>query len=251
MADLSELLLNRFLFRDNSPLNQNNVLSTQYNNPGPASSGGGGDEGDGTVPAENVAPGTVIQSCIIQSSGSDDRIEINPDDTFRAYSNGSVVVKIDSNGIDAEVIVVADLTALTADINELTVNDEITYQGVIQPIIYGGIVSFVGAFVFAPPGWTVVRNALGDYTITHNMAVPLTEDYTINASPINGHFRCRIPFRSANAFQVTWQQSEYVGGSYPVTGGGGGTVNIPSGIYNGEVAVDVSFYFIVARYLDI
>jgi len=226
---LQELFLNRFLFRDNEDINANSSLASNYSNPGSGGSGGGD-----TAPALAIAPGTIIQSCLIQSSGSDDRIEINPDDTFRAYTDGVITTLIDSNGIVTENLTTVNSTTLFETVGELTVSDIFIYQGARQPINYVGVVSSIGVFIFSPPGWSVVRNSVGNYTITHNMAVPIFDDYVVTVSAINGHFRSRVPSRSANTFDVTWQQSAYSGG----------------GLYTGEVSVDVSFYLAVSRYVS-
>lgn len=51
-------------------------------------------------PATSVAPGTVIQSAIWQTSGSDNRIQLTPDDNFTAFWNGNRYININSAGLD-------------------------------------------------------------------------------------------------------------------------------------------------------
>lgn len=119
-------------------------------------------------PATAVAPGTVIQSTIFQSSGSNDRVEILPNDTLVVYRDGVPVVLIDQDGIS---------TTRT-----------IVNKGYPQPVIIGaGFVNAAGtAGTVFPSGWTVTNIGLGQYRITHNLG---TTDYAVTLTPLAGTTR--------------------------------------------------------------
>lgn len=119
-------------------------------------------------PATAVAPGTVIQSTIFQSSGSNDRVEILPNDTLTVYRDGVPVVLIDQDGIS---------TTRT-----------IVNKGYPQPVIIGaGFVNAGGTpgTVF-PSGWTCTNIGTGQYRITHNLG---TTDYAVVLTPLAGTTR--------------------------------------------------------------
>lgn len=120
-------------------------------------------------PATAVAPGTVIQSTIIQSSGSNDRVEIDPSDQLIVYRNGVPVVIIDQDGI---------ATTRT-----------IVNKGFAQPVIIGaGFVNADGSVsptVF-PDGWSCTKLGTGRYQITHNLG---TGDYCVLVTPLAGTTR--------------------------------------------------------------
>jgi len=119
-------------------------------------------------PATAVAPGTVIQSTIFQSSGSNDRVEILPNDTLVVYRDGVPVVLIDQDGIS---------TTRT-----------IVNKGYPQPVIIGaGFVNAAGtAGTVFPSGWTVTNIGTGQYRITHNLG---TTDYAVTLTPLAGTTR--------------------------------------------------------------
>ncbi len=119
-------------------------------------------------PATAIAPGTVIQSTIIQSSGSNDRVEITPNDQLVVYRNGVPVVVIDQDG--------------------MSTTRTIVNKGYPQPVIIGaGFVNAAGTpgSVF-PQGWTVANIGLGQYRITHNLG---TTDYAVTLTPLAGTTR--------------------------------------------------------------
>lgn len=232
MPSLSELGLNRYLYRDNTELDTSNALSSAFKDISGEQGGAYGTSGNQasstTNQASAIAPGSVIQSSTIQSSPGDNRVEINPNDTFRAFRNGAVVVLIDQNGIVAEDIEVENLTVENADVDVLNVN-EIVYDGVPLPVTFTGIVSSLGVGVILPSGWTSVQNGVGDYTITHNLN---SASYTALVTPITGHFRGQVLNQTVNTFDVTWQESDYA-----------------AGLYTGEIPVDVGFAFAVFEIL--
>ncbi len=244
MPSLNDLSLNRFIKRDNRNIDPTDAGSSMFadinNNQGNASTVGnaGGNSSSSTSGQTNsVVPGSIIQSVTLQSSGSDDRIEINPDDQLLAYNDGDVVVRINKDGIDATNIVVENLD----------VTDEFTYAGAKQPQVFGGSIDgATGAALFLPTGWTSVRNSVGNYTITHNLASPVW--YTVVATPITGHFRTRIVSFGVNSFTVTIQETVYGSASFPVSGGGGGSVTV-SGVRvpPNETLVDSDFNFVLVN----
>lgn len=143
---IEELGLNRFLYKTANGIGSDSSLFS------PGSSGADG-AGGGLGPATSVASGTIITSCILQSSPSDNRIEINPDDTFRAYRNRQVVVQIDRNGIT------------------LAGASFFNYEGQDQPVMYTGNVNAAGTLTDGPSGWTSSFIFLGFYRIVHNLGL--------------------------------------------------------------------------------
>lgn len=133
-------------------------------------------------PATAVAPGTVIQSTIFQSSGSNDRVEILPNDTLVVYRDGVPVVLIDQDGIS---------TTRT-----------IVNKGYPQPVIIGaGFVNAAGtAGTVFPSGWTVTNIGLGQYRITHNLG---TTDYAVTLTPLAGTTReFSVQVQDVNFFET-------------------------------------------------
>jgi hypothetical protein len=120
-------------------------------------------------PATAVAPGTVIQSTIFQSSGSNDRVEITPNDQLVVYRDGVPVVIIDQDG--------------------MSTTRTIVNKGFAQPVIIGaGFVNANGTVsptVF-PVGWTCTLLSTGRYEITHNLN---SGDYCVLATPVAGTTR--------------------------------------------------------------
>jgi len=133
-------------------------------------------------PATAVAPGTVIQSTIFQSSGSNDRVEILPNDTFVVYRDGVPVVLIDQDGIS---------TTRT-----------IVNKGYPQPVIIGaGFVNAGGtAGTVFPSDWTVTSIGTGQYRITHNLG---TTDYAVVLTPLAGTTReFSVQVQNINFFET-------------------------------------------------
>lgn len=133
-------------------------------------------------PATAVAPGTVIQSTIFQSSGSNDRVEILPNDTLVVYRDGTPVVLIDQNGIS---------TTRT-----------IVNKGYPQPVIIGaGFVNDDGTpGTIFPQGWTCTNIGTGRYRITHNLG---TINYAVLITPLAGTTReFSVQARTINYFET-------------------------------------------------
>jgi hypothetical protein len=256
MASLSDLGLNRYLQKDDSGLDTNNVESSISTDIANSQGGATGLAGAGSGQSNGIEPGSnPVQGTLLQSSGSNDRVEINPDDSFYAYNNGNVVVTIDRTGIDttninadvgnitevnSEDIVTNNLGATTAIIlGNMAIGGALVYQGALMPAVYNGEVNAGGTFAFGPPGWSVSKSG-GTYTVTHNLG---KDPCYVVCSPRNGHFRYRITSITANSFAVSWQQSLYnKSQAFSVSGGGGGSVTV-TGLYNGEADVDVAFQF--------
>lgn len=125
-------------------------------------------------------------------------------------------------------------------------NSYFTYNGEVQPVCYvGEVLGTAGTFASAPAGWSIVKNGTGDYTITHN----LNQDpcYVVCA-PRTGHFRYQLVLIDANSFRVTWEETAYGSDTFPVSGGGGGSVTVDGvRIAPLEIPVDVSFQFILMK----
>lgn len=120
-------------------------------------------------PATAVAPGTVITSTIFQSSGSNKRIEILPNDTLIAYRNGTPILIIDRDGL---------ATALPIETAGIKNN------GFDQPTLIGaGFVNSSGtpSGTIFPAGWTSTKLSNGRYQITHNLN---TLDYLVLTTPL-------------------------------------------------------------------
>lgn len=102
-------------------------------------------------------PGGIIAQMYLRSSNGQDRVEINPNDSFIAYNNNVPVVTIDKNGISK--------------------------NGYALPTIIGtGFVNAAGTAggVF-PPGWTVTNLSTGRYEITHNIG---NTNYVVLLTPL-------------------------------------------------------------------
>lgn len=260
--NLGDLNLNRFLYRDvqsGSPDSSLTSVNNVVNNTGAG----------GSVPS----PGSIITSVILQSSPSDDRIEINPDDTLKAYNNGNVVVLIDKDGIFAdnaefdnviidnvtittETVDTADITTAnieTANVETLNVSVEFNYLGISQPVVYSGVVSIAGVGSPLPAGWSVSLVTTGTYRITHNLDAggPTTSNVFFFVAPITGWFRPRIIYPDANYVDVMWQQTSYGSQTFPVSGGGGGSVTVSQvRIPPYEEPVSVGFTFLAVQNLQ-
>lgn len=246
MPSLSDNGFNRYIYRDTSNYDTSDVSTSAYQDiAGSQNSNanpGGGSTGNSTTPSNGLQPGSQpVQGVLLQTSGSDYRVELNPDDHLYAYNDGDVVVTIGKDGIDADNIVARDHTT-----DNLNVMDLFTYDGINQPVVFSGeVLGSSGTFVTAPAGWTIVKNGTGDYTITHNLN---TDPTYLICSPRSGHFRYQIDAITANYVRVTWEETSYGSVTVGVSGGGGGSVTVPGvRIAPGEVPVDVSFQFILLQ----
>lgn len=166
--NLTELGLNRFLYKDISNQGADNSLFSSN----VSQSSGNTGSGSSNAPATSIAPGTIIQT-----SPSQNRVEMNPDDTLRAYNNGQVVVQIDRNGIST--------------------------FGQPQPGIYTGNVSAAGTISNGPPGWTCAFIApSGTYTITHNLGLA-SPYFRVFVEPRNSSFMITsVTQVNGNSFDV-------------------------------------------------
>lgn len=242
--NLDDLGLNRYLYRNNSGMSASDATSSAYGDIGDSQggSGVGGNTTNNNGASNGLQPGSnPVQGVLLQSSGSNDRVEINPDDHFYAYRDGDRVVSIGRDGIFALNSVIG-----TESVDDLTVNHLTTYNGAPQPVLYNGEVEGgAGVFVTAPPGWVLVKNSTGIYTITHNLN---TDPCYVFCAPRNGHFRYQTELVDANTFRISWEQTSYGSVTVGVSGGGGGSVTVPGvRIAPGEVPVDVSFQFLVCQ----
>lgn len=163
--DLTTLGLNRFLYKDTQAITADSSL-TALNNSNGSSDGSSGSTGTSSdSQARYIAPGTIIQT-----SPSNNRVEMNPDDSLKAYNNSVAVVTIDKNGISVQ----GPGFISNADIQTLNVTSTFTYDGIPQPIMYVGQVTAAGAFFGPNPGlagWTVTHVSTGNYRITHNLGL--------------------------------------------------------------------------------
>ena len=245
--NLSDLGLNRYLYRDNGDLNNTNPVASAFGditNQGGSSTGGSNTTNTGA--ANGLQPGSnPVVGVLLQSSAGDDRVEINPNDHFYAYNNGDVVVDISKDGIVADNIVVQNETVVNSSTDFLDVNDLFTYLGAKQPVLYNGEVLSSGSFVTSPPGWTIVRNSTGIYTITHNLD---TDPCYVFCAPRSGHYRYQTELVDSNTFRISWEETSYGSVTVGVSGGGGGSVTVPGvRVAPGEVPVDVSFQFLLCQ----
>ncbi|MES2408801.1 MAG: hypothetical protein V4509_00690 [Patescibacteria group bacterium] len=166
MSTLLDLNLNRYLYKGSQPPNPDTSLQAQNNNTTNYGAGDPATPGAANQLANGVAPGTVITSVILQSSPSQDRIEIDPDDVMRVYNNNVVILTIDKNGING-----SGAAFISETVGTLNVTTKFNYFGIPQPVLYTGFVNGgTGAITSGPVGWTGVRNSIGNYTITHTIA---------------------------------------------------------------------------------
>lgn len=203
---LESLNVNRFLYRNSNGSKDSPLQGISTNNPDGASyeNPGGSSSAPGDVGGITGQPGGIIAQMYLRSSNGPDRVEINPNDTFIAYDNNIPVITINKNGINV--------------------------NGANLPQVFTGSIDATGATLYLPPGWSAVRNSLGDYTITHNFNVTIW--YSVVLTPITGHYRGKIVSFGPNSFNVTFQESQYA-----------------AGLYTGETLVDTDFNFVVANVL--
>ena len=218
MAELSDLGLNRFIYRDNSNINSTSAISSAFENTATSQgtssggNGGGSSQGNDQLPAKDVVPGSIIVASLIQSSPRPERVQITPDtDSLSAYStSGNEVLRIDRNGI----------VSLDADFQR-----EITYKTYVLPVTMRGGINFNGTYFIIPGGWSSTQTGTGIYEITHNLG---TADLVITVTPFNGWYRGRVTSVTTTTFEIQFQESTYA-----------------AGLYTGETLVDTGFYFIV------
>lgn len=260
--NLDELRLNRFLYRDSENQGDGSLAYAAAANASDFSGSGSG----GGIPE----PGSIITSVILQSSPSDNRIEINPDDTLRAYNEGEVILTIDKDGLrvtnsiienaemvnatieDAQIEV---LYAEVAAIEFLGVIDYFEYGGIQQPQVFSGTINgssgdFIGLTPKSPNSpfsWAGLRVSQGIYLIAHYLN---NTNYDVVVSPATGHFRGRVYSKIAGSFLVSFQQTVYGSQSFAVSGGAGGSVTV-SGIRVSpfEEPVDTDFNFVLVNHL--
>lgn len=178
--NLTELGLNRFLYKSST---QNTADSSLL-----SSSSSSGDNFSATSLANGIASGTIVTSCILQSSPSDNRIQISPDDTLRAYNNGQVILQIDRNGL-----------ALAGD-------QYFVFDGVKQPITYTGYMSTGGVLSNGPVGWSGLFLLVGFYRVVHNLN--LTSPYLrVQIQGDNSSFIVTTINSTANYFDIAVQNS--------------------------------------------
>lgn len=231
---LKDLLLNRFLYRDNGNVDPSQADSSAYINTGPVSSDSG---------STTVLPGSPpIQSVLLQSSGGPDRVEINPSDNFFAYNNNLVVVQINKDGITA-----TNSNVLNENVSNLNVTTLFTYDGIPQPVVFVGEVNSDGTPALLPVGWSSSVFGVGTYIIDHTMN---TTNYEVFCAPLDGHFRYQVAARNLTNFIIDWQQTKYGSATFPVSGGGGGSVTVDGvRLPPGEESIDTAFSFVVFRLL--
>jgi len=266
--NLQDLNLNRYLYKETSSETSSNIADSS-NNYSDFSGGNGG------VPE----PGSIITSVILQSSPSDNRIEINPDDTLKAYNGGEVVLIIDKDGI-----IVNNATIVYSNINEadigvaniekanidkanitdgnidtliatdittdtLDVTTTFIYAGYQQPQVFGGEVDSGGSFVNGPPGWIVSKTFTGTYFVIHALANTAV-NYQVVVTAATGHFRGKIVAKISGSFVVTFQETVYGSDTFSVSGGGGGSVTVDGvRVSPFEELVDTAFDFVLVNNL--
>jgi len=248
--------LNRRLYRKDSKYEDTDPTSgLQY--------AGGTEGGQGTInypPATAVEPGTVVQSIILQSSGSNNRVEITPNDNLTVYDNGDIRTQINSQGLSTyrlgNLIWRADedgMRVLNIGTGDPIVDIDtdlgfMIYDFDIMPVVYGGFYDDpTNTATQLPPGWLAVPiiggGGLIDILFIHN----LNADVQVTVTPISVHARPMIQGSFPTFFIVSMQISIYGSQSFPVSGGG--SVNV-SGIYQGEDNTFMtSFYFTATRYI--
>ena len=220
MASLAELNLNRYLYKgdDNVPPDSSLMFSSNINTTNLGANGG-----DESIipPASAIAPGTVISSAVIQTSPSDDRIELNssnglPNDTLYAYRDGQVILTINRDGISTIIpanfvdinVTTANITTaniITANVDTLNVAVAFNYNGIAQPVMYTGFVDGVtGAISNGPVGWVGSKSfSPGGYTITHNLglAAPYFRVFVTSNTTVGEAIVYQV---NGNAIEIEW-----------------------------------------------
>jgi len=208
MSTLEELNLNRNLVKgEGSSLD---AISKSLNINIPNDSSG--------EDAPQVLTGTVITSCIVQSSGSPDRVELSPyitsetgltgisrQDSLTAYNNNVAVVLINKDGIYANKAGFG-----IATIQDFNAVNYFSYRGIQQPQIFSAFVTSTGSGLMLPTGWTASRTALGDYLITHNLNTIL---YTVQltTSSLGTALSISVSVIDPNFFRVSITKNNFDG----------------------------------------
>lgn len=200
-----ELNLNRFGFKaDPDPVGAGaDMMSAEV-----GSSVGGSKSESGrpeTPGAKEIITGTVITKCLFQTSGSDDRIEINsyltrvlsaapPSiqnvDSFVIYKGtDDLYVLINKYGVFSENVI--GTTGYFKDLgvtNQLAVKTLVLNGYVMPKVYYGKVVLPSGGF--QPASWTITHPAVGQFHVVHNFgstiySVSVTSNtYLIPAVPV-------------------------------------------------------------------
>lgn len=171
-----------------------------------------------------------------QSSLSSDNIIIDPSlDEFQAYFGGNQTVSISGefgiqyyNSVTSTQQFLVDDTGTTiTDLPLNLSNSSFIYNGILQPIIFTGVILSGGTATLLPTGWSVTKTGTSQYTITHNLNT--TQDYIVICTPISGHYRYQLLSHSTTDFVIDWEETIYGSDTFPVSGGAGGSVTV-SGI---------------------
>lgn len=198
--ELKDLKLNRLLGKVNQdPSTQGSVSESAENNQK------SNKDGKGYSNSRQVITGTVVTSCIVQSTNSGNRIEISSffnfndqaiqDESFVAYNNGYPVCIIDKDGIELNTppgpptfipllqvngeATIDDLTVTVLGTYDFEVDNWFLYQFVQQPINYYGAIHYDGTSHIMPPGFTLNHSGVGVYELTHNFN---TSVYAVNVT---------------------------------------------------------------------
>lgn len=115
---LTDLNLNRFIYRTVQTIQtaDSSIMAT--------SAGAVIPSGNAVATGGAAATSTLITGTILQSSGSDNRIEINPNDTLIVYNKGVAAITIDHNGIVVNNVTVTFAHIVTADIDTANITTE-------------------------------------------------------------------------------------------------------------------------------
>ncbi len=207
--ELTNLQLNRFLYKDNSELNTSDVDTSIFKdiNTTQGVAAGLANPSIPQIPSNSVTTGSVIQTSLVQSTPKVDRVQIDPsDDSFKAFRSGKVVVLINKNGITFFNLqgISQSIIDETGVVTEgLVVNNFFDYKGELQPVQFLARVTGATGVILGPLSqvWTCVRNSAGNYTITHNLNSPI---YNVYFTPTNGNNVCNMSVVGLNSFTVVW-----------------------------------------------
>lgn len=149
--------------------------------------------------ASEVVTNTVIVSCLLQSSGGPDRVEIaqevtsqtgvNPalldTDSFTVYQNNIGQVLINKYGIFARRIQIAGQASGGPPVFEYSVTSTVPETVAREPLVISGRIDAGGSFQTVPPptgvaAWTVNHPAVGVYEVVHNYNILAPSYYTVN-----------------------------------------------------------------------
>jgi len=149
--------------------------------------------------ASDILTGTVIVSCLLQSSGGPDRVEIAQEvtsstgvntalldtDSFTVYQDNVGQVLINKYGIFARRLQIAGQSNGNPPIFEYEVSSTVPQTVIRAPLEISGRIDAGGSFVtVVPPSglgiWSVNHLGVGDYEIVHNFNVVAPSYYTVN-----------------------------------------------------------------------